>query len=79
MEACGIRIGAGRALVGVVSAEFLSANVGLGFYIGLKGQFLDTARVMMGILIFGLFGLLLGEGVRLIERRFEAWRPDIHR
>jgi ABC-type nitrate/sulfonate/bicarbonate transport system permease component len=75
----GIRIGAGRALVGVVSAEFLSANVGLGFYIGIKGQFLDTARVMMGILIFGLFGLLLGEGVRLIERRFEAWRPDLHR
>jgi NitT/TauT family transport system permease protein len=75
----GIRIGAGRALVGVVSAEFLSANVGLGFYIGLKGQFLDTARVMFGILIFGLFGLFIGEGVRLIERRFEAWRPDIHR
>jgi len=75
----GIRIGAGRALVGVVSAEFLSANVGLGFYIGLKGQFLDTARVMFGILIFGLFGLLLGEGVRLIERRFEEWRPELHR
>ena len=74
----GIRIGAGRALVGVVSAEFLSANVGLGFYIGIKGQFLDTARVMFGILIFGLFGLLLGEGVRLIERRFEAWRPELH-
>jgi NitT/TauT family transport system permease protein len=74
----GIRIGAGRALVGVVSAEFLSANVGLGFYIGLKGQFLDTARVMFGILVFGLFGLIIGEGVRLIERRFEAWRPAIH-
>ena len=75
----GIRIGAGRALVGVVSAEFLSANVGLGFYIGLKGQFFDTARVMFGILIFGLFGLVLGEGVRLIERRFEVWRPELHR
>jgi len=74
----GVRIGSGRALVGVVSAEFLSANQGLGFYIGLTGQFLDTARVMMGILIFGLFGLVLGEGVRLIERRFEVWRPDIH-
>jgi NitT/TauT family transport system permease protein len=74
----GIRIGAGRALVGVVSAEFLSANVGLGFYIGLKGQFLDTARLMFGILIFGLFGLVIGEGVRLIERRFEAWRPALH-
>ncbi len=74
----GIRIGAGRALVGVVSAEFLSANQGLGFYIALYGQFLDTARVMFGILIFGTIGLAIGEGVRFIERRFEAWRPELH-
>lgn len=75
----GLRIGAGRALVGVVSAEILSANVGLGFYIALKAQFLDTARAMFGIILFGLFGLLLGEGVRAVERRFEAWRPELHR
>ena len=73
----GIRIGAGRALVGVVSAEILSANVGLGFYIALKAQFLDVARAMFGILLFGLLGLVIGEGVRAIERRFEAWRPDL--
>ncbi len=73
----GIRIGAGRALVGVVSAEFLSANQGLGFYIGLHGQFLDTARVMFGILIFGIVGLVIGETVRRIEHRFEQWRPDL--
>lgn len=74
----GIRIGAGRALVGVVSAEILSANVGLGFYIALKAQFLDVARAMFGIILFGLLGLLIGEGVRAIERRFEAWRPELH-
>ncbi|HKY52327.1 MAG TPA: ABC transporter permease [Candidatus Limnocylindria bacterium] len=74
----GIRIGAGRALVGVVSAEILSANVGLGFYIALKAQFLDTARAMFGIILFGLFGLFIGEGVRAVERRFEAWRPELH-
>ena len=74
----GIRIGAGRALVGVVSAEILSANVGLGFYIALKSQFLDTARGMFGILLFGVIGLIIGEGVRVIERRFEAWRPNLH-
>ena len=74
----GIRIGAGRALVGVVSAEILNANVGLGFYIALKAQFLDTARAMFGIIIFGLLGLFIGEGVRFIERRFEAWRPELH-
>ncbi len=73
----GIRIGAGRALVGVVSAEFLSANKGLGFYIGLTGSFLDTSRVMLGIVLFGIFGVVIGELLRVVERRFEIWRPDI--
>ena len=73
----GIRIGAGRALVGVVSAEFLSANKGLGFYIGLTGSFLDTSRVMLGIVLFGVFGVVIGELLRVVERRFEIWRPDI--
>jgi NitT/TauT family transport system permease protein len=74
----GIRIGAGRALVGVVSAELISANVGLGFYIGLTGQFLDTSRVMLGIVLFGVFGIVIGELIRVVERRFEVWRPDLH-
>ena len=75
----GIRIGAGRALVGVVSAEFLSANKGLGFYIGLTGSFLDTARVMEGIVLFGIFGVIIGELLRVVEKRFEVWRPELHR
>ncbi|HEV8534431.1 MAG TPA: ABC transporter permease [Candidatus Limnocylindria bacterium] len=75
----GIRISAGRALVGVVSAEFLAANEGLGFYISFYGTLLDTSRVMLGIVLFGIFGIAAGELVRLAERRFEAWRPDIHR
>ncbi|MFN2520843.1 MAG: ABC transporter permease [Candidatus Limnocylindria bacterium] len=74
----GTRIGAGRALVGVVSAELLSANVGLGYYISFFGTFLDTARVMLGIVLFGLFGVILGEVIRVVEHRFDVWRPEIH-
>ncbi len=74
----GTRIGAGRALVGVVSAEILGANAGLGFYIDLNGIFLDTSRVMLGIILFGLIGLIVGEVIRLVEKRFEVWRPEIH-
>jgi NitT/TauT family transport system permease protein len=73
----GIRIGAGRALVGVVSAEFLSSREGLGFYLGLYGQLLDTARLMLGIVLFGVFGIVIGELLRIIERRFEVWRQEI--
>lgn len=74
----GTRVGVGRALVGVVSAELLAANQGLGFYIGFHGTFLDTARVMLGIVLFGVIGLVAGELIRVFERRFDAWRPSIH-
>ena len=74
----GTRIGLGRALVGVVSAELLAANEGLGFYITLYGQFLDISRVMLGIAIFGILGVFVGEVLRVVERRFEVWRPDLH-
>lgn len=74
----GTRIGAGRALVGVVSAEILAANAGLGFYISASATFLDTSRAMLGIILFGVIGLVMGELIRVMERRFSAWRPDIH-
>ncbi|HET8569008.1 MAG TPA: ABC transporter permease [Candidatus Limnocylindria bacterium] len=74
----GIRIGAGRGLVGVVSAEIISSTQGVGFYISLYGTFLDTSRVMLGIILFGLFGLIMGEMIRVLEKRFEVWRPEIH-
>lgn len=75
----GIRIASGRALVGVVVAEELAANQGIGYYIEFTGQFLDTARVMLGVVLLGLFGVALGELVRGLEKRFEVWRPELHR
>lgn len=74
----GIRIGAGRALVGVVVAEFIASNVGLGFYISVNGSFLNASRVMLGILLIGSFGIFVGELIRRIERRFDVWRPAIN-
>lgn len=74
----GIRIGMGRALVGVVVAEFLSSTKGIGFYITFSGAVADTTRVMLGILILGLFGVIVGELIRRVDKRFDAWRPGIH-
>ena len=74
----GIRIASGRALVGVVVAEELAANEGIGYYIEFYGTFLDTSRVMLGVVILGVFGIALGEFVRRLEKRFEVWRPELH-
>ncbi len=73
----GARLGTGRALVGVVIAEFLASNGGIGFYILLNGSILQTARVYFGIVLLGILGVALGEFVRVIERRFDRWRPAI--
>lgn len=73
----GLRFGATRALVGVVVAELLGANAGIGFYINSSGTFLRTDRVMLGVIVLGLFGIVMGESIRRIENRFEKWRPAI--
>lgn len=73
----GIRLATGRALVGVVVAEFLAANAGIGFYISLNGNFFNTANVFFGIILLGVVGLVLGELVRQVERRFDRWRPAL--
>ena len=74
----GIRIATGRALVGVIVAEELAANEGIGHYIELDGAFLQTQRVMLGVVLLGIFGVALGEAVKRIEKRYEVWRPEIH-
>jgi len=74
----GIRIATGRALVGVIVAEELAANEGIGHYIELYGAFLQTSRVMLGVVLLGVFGVVLGEAVKRIEKRYEVWRPEIH-
>ena len=74
----GIRIATGRALVGVIVAEELAANEGIGHYIELNGSILQTSRVMLGVVILGTFGVILGEAVRRIEKRYEVWRQEIH-
>ena len=73
-----LRLGVTRALVGVVVAEFFASNKGIGFFINFSGTALRTDRVMLGVIILGLIGVVLGEGVRRIERRFERWRPEIN-
>lgn len=73
----GVRLGTSRAVVGVVVAEFLASNAGIGFYIKLSGDLLQTSKVYFGIIILGILGLTLGELVRRVENRFERWRPAI--
>ena len=71
----GLRLGAGRAWIGVVVAELVGANEGLGFMIGQASAMLNTGEVMLGVIVIGILGLLFIEAMHRVEQRFDCWRP----
>ena len=74
----GPRLASGRAIVGVIGAEFISSNEGLGFFISISGTTFQTSRVFVGILLLAATGILLNEILGRIEHRFDSWRREVH-
>ncbi len=72
----GLRLGLGHALIGIVVGEMYGATEGLGFLIAVSGAAFQTDRVMVGIILIASAGVALTALLRLIERRFERWRPN---
>jgi NitT/TauT family transport system permease protein len=70
----GVRQAIGRALVGMIAAEFFLSSTGLGQVIMTASQNFDTAGVFASILIIGLIGVGLTRLGLVLERRFARWR-----
>ncbi len=73
----GMRLGIGRALVGVLVGELYAATAGIGFMITVAGATFQTDKVFVGILIFALSGMFFMEMLSTVERRFDKWRPKV--
>lgn len=76
----GMRIAVGRVLAGIIIAEFYAQTQGLGVMIyKASNAFLQggSDRMMFGILLFTLFGIILYEAVGYAERYFQRWRPSL--
>jgi ABC-type nitrate/sulfonate/bicarbonate transport system permease component len=70
----GVRQAIGRALVGMVAAEFFLSSTGLGRLIMGASQNFDTAGVFASILVIGLIGVGLMRLGLAIEQHFARWR-----
>jgi len=70
----GVRQSIGRALVGMVAAEFFLSSTGLGQLIMGASQNFDTSAVFAMILVIGLLGLALTRLGQSIENHFAPWR-----
>jgi NitT/TauT family transport system permease protein len=70
----GVRQAIGRALVGMIAAEFFLSSTGLGQLIMTASQNFDTAGVFASVLVIALIGVGLMRLGLAIERHFARWR-----
>lgn len=69
----GLRVGIGRAVNAMITAELFFVAVNLGQMLKTRSNAFDIASAFALILVVSLFGLACQEGMRFVERRAIPW------
>lgn len=72
----GLRLAIGRAILGVVVAEFFGAQDGLGVVMVRAASGFRVDVVFAGLIIFAGLSLLITGLVKILENRMSRWRPE---
>ena len=70
----GVRQSLGRALVGMIAAEFFLSTSGLGKEIMIASRTPDMAGVLAAIILITVVGVVLMRLAQALEQHFAAWR-----
>ena len=70
----GLKLGAGTALLLLVAAEMIAVESGIGFLVLNAGNIMDTTKLMVGIVVLSLLGVLSHWGLARLERLAVPWR-----
>jgi sulfonate transport system permease protein len=72
----GLRFSLAYSVLGLVAAETVNADQGLGFLITQAQTYLQTNKVFVGLVIYSILGLVADQLVRSLERVLLRWRPS---
>jgi NitT/TauT family transport system permease protein len=75
----GIRLGAGRAVKGMINGEMFIAVVGLGAVVIHAGKIFDSESVLAVLIAVIIVAFVLVWIVQSVDRRLTAWLPDTQR
>ncbi len=70
----GVRQALGRALVGMIAAEFFLSTSGLGEELMVASRNFNMASVLATIILVTVIGVILMRLAQSLEQRFAAWR-----
>ena len=72
----GLRLGLGRALVGVVVGQMFAANAGVGYTIRVAGNTFQTNLLLAGVALMAVAGIVGTIVIEKLGSYFDKWRPD---
>lgn len=72
----GLRITSTQVVVGAVVGELIGAKAGLGYLLTLGNETYDSTLVITAVFVLSLIGLVLYQGVVLLERRLLYWHES---
>lgn len=70
----GFRISSSIALILVVAAEMIGAQVGIGAFVLTAGNLMQTDQLIAGVLVLSMLGLATSSLISALERRLLRWR-----
>ncbi|MEO3856450.1 ABC transporter permease [Acrocarpospora sp. B8E8] len=70
----GMRVALGSSWATLVAAELLAAPTGLGRMMQSAQQFLQTDRIVVGIVMIGVLGFAMDRLLLVVERRLTSWQ-----
>uniref|UniRef100_A0AAU2VEG3 ABC transporter permease n=1 Tax=Streptomyces sp. NBC_00003 TaxID=2903608 RepID=A0AAU2VEG3_9ACTN len=73
----GLRLGVTGSWLSLVVLEQINATSGLGYLMFQAQNYGRTDIILVGLLIYGVFGLISDSVVRLVERRVLSWRRTL--
>jgi NitT/TauT family transport system permease protein len=74
----GLNIGLTYALLGVIVAEILASNQGIGYVIASGAANFNTAAVFAGLVTLAVVAWLFSAVMRKVEARLLRWKPAVN-
>jgi len=73
----GLRLAFTASLLSLVVVEQINATSGIGYMMSLARSYGQTDRIVLGLVIYAVLGLLSDGLLRLVERRALVWRKTL--
>jgi sulfonate transport system permease protein len=74
----GLRLAVTSSWLGLVVLEQINATSGIGYLMFQAQQYAQTDVVVLGLVIYGLFGFISDAVLRVLERKVLSWRRTLN-